>query len=211
MTPAVKPLPEIAACPNPECDPADYTDGDDFGVFETTWPITKGKEWHVECDCGYVGPRADTADEAIRLHNLICRPVEPVTQPVAQEPAYYFYHRNAVPYSHDEESDIVEARHSRPELRAELISQGWTIKPLYASPTAQEPRKLDIKRLVDRFLMWKLPEDFSPDAGISFKAAFNEHLPVPMKHEPIGTNLLDARQAEAMLRYVLKEYLEDKA
>lgn len=30
-----------------------------------------------------------------------------------------------------------------------------------------------IKHIVNRFLRWKLPENFHPDAGISFKATFN--------------------------------------
>ena len=60
-----------------------------------------------------------------------------------------------------------------------------------------------IKYMVDRFLNWKLPEDFHPDAGISFKATFNEHTPCPMKHEPSGTNLLNATQATAMVRYMI--------
>lgn len=60
-----------------------------------------------------------------------------------------------------------------------------------------------IKHMVNRFLGWKLPEDFSPDAGISFKAAFNEHTAHPMRHEPSGTNLFDATQADAMVRYML--------
>lgn len=60
-----------------------------------------------------------------------------------------------------------------------------------------------IKHMVNRFLAWKLPEDFIPDGGISFKREFNENTPHPMKHEPSGTNLLDAAQAEAMIRYLL--------
>ena len=60
-----------------------------------------------------------------------------------------------------------------------------------------------IKHMVNRFLGWKLPENFSPDAGISFKAAFNEHTAHPMKHEPTGTNLFDAAQAEAMVRHMV--------
>lgn len=40
-----------------------------------------------------------------------------------------------------------------------------------------------VKHMVDRFLGWRLPDDFSPDAGISFKAEFNEHTPHRMKHE----------------------------
>lgn len=59
-----------------------------------------------------------------------------------------------------------------------------------------------IKRMVSRFLAWKLPDEFRPDAGISFKPTFNEHTAHPMRHEPCGTNLLDARQAEAMVRFI---------
>lgn len=62
-----------------------------------------------------------------------------------------------------------------------------------------------IAHMVQRFLAWKLPEDFRPDGGITFKAAFNEHTQWPMRHEPSGTNLFDARQAEAMVRYIVAE------
>lgn len=61
-----------------------------------------------------------------------------------------------------------------------------------------------IKHMVDRFLAWKLPEDFHPDSGISFKREFNEHTPWPMKHEPSGTNLFNADQAGAMVRYMVE-------
>ncbi|HEY4775823.1 MAG TPA: hypothetical protein VIH40_13510 [Xanthobacteraceae bacterium] len=64
--------------------------------------------------------------------------------------------------------------------------------------------KEQIKHMVDRFLGWKLPENFNPDAGISFKAAFNAHTAHPMKHEPSGTNLFDATQADAMVRYMVE-------
>lgn len=60
-----------------------------------------------------------------------------------------------------------------------------------------------IKHMVDRFLGWKLPDSFNPDAGISFKKTFNEHTAHPMKHEPSGTNLFDADQADAMVRYMI--------
>ena len=59
-----------------------------------------------------------------------------------------------------------------------------------------------IRHMANRFLGWKLPEDFNPDAGISFKPDFNESTAHPMKHEPTGTNLFDAQQAEAMIRYM---------
>ena len=60
-----------------------------------------------------------------------------------------------------------------------------------------------VKEMVNRFLCWKLPKDFTPDAGISFKADYNECTPYPMKHEPIGTNLFHAGQAEEMVRHML--------
>lgn len=57
-----------------------------------------------------------------------------------------------------------------------------------------------VKTMVDRFLSWKLPEDFSPDCGISFT-------PMPPNGTtpfgPVGTNLLNAEQAEQMVRHML--------
>jgi len=64
-------------------------------------------------------------------------------------------------------------------------------------------RDEQIKHMVNRFLMWRLPENFNPDGGISFKRDFNENTPHPMKHEPVGTNLFDATQAEEMVRYMV--------
>lgn len=65
-----------------------------------------------------------------------------------------------------------------------------------------------IKQITNRFLGWKLPDDFSPDAGISFKRDFNEGTKYPMKHEPIGTNLFTAVQTEEMIRYILGDTLD---
>lgn len=62
-----------------------------------------------------------------------------------------------------------------------------------------------IKYMTQRFLGWKLPSNFSPDAGISFKPDYNEHTAYPAKHEPSGTNLFDATQAEAMVRYMIDQ------
>ena len=61
-----------------------------------------------------------------------------------------------------------------------------------------------VKYMVQRFLSWRLPENFNPDAGISFKPTFNDHLPVPMKHNPTGTNLFDYTQAKAMVEHMLE-------
>jgi hypothetical protein len=55
--------------------------------------------------------------------------------------------------------------------------------------------------MVNRFLWWKLPQDFAPDCHISFK------LPDPVLNHnptwPVGTNLFTADQARAMLEHVL--------
>lgn len=65
-----------------------------------------------------------------------------------------------------------------------------------------------ISHMVSRFLAWKLPESFRPDAGISFEPEYNaewnaqEGRP-PSRHEPSGTNLLDATQARAMVLHML--------
>lgn len=57
-----------------------------------------------------------------------------------------------------------------------------------------------VKHMVDRFLGWKLPEDFNPDAGISFKKPEQPEL----HWWPSGTNLFDANQAKAMVEYMLE-------
>lgn len=63
-----------------------------------------------------------------------------------------------------------------------------------------------IKHMANRFLGWTVPENFSPDAGISFER-LKKHgggfFPLP-----VGTNLLDASQAEAMVRYLVDGVLE---
>ncbi len=67
-----------------------------------------------------------------------------------------------------------------------------------------------IKTMVDRFLGWKLPADFAPDAGITFKKLANADSPAELqyKHEPTGTNLFNDPQAEAMLTHVAKPLID---
>lgn len=60
-----------------------------------------------------------------------------------------------------------------------------------------------IKHMVDRFLNWRLPENFNPDAEISFEPEFNDGTAHPMRHEPNGTNLFDYDQAKAMVRHMI--------
>jgi len=62
-----------------------------------------------------------------------------------------------------------------------------------------------VKTMVDRFLCWKLPESFSPDAGIVFTKPeeLYPHMERTEHMWPTGTNLLDAEQAEKMVRHML--------
>ena len=60
-----------------------------------------------------------------------------------------------------------------------------------------------IKHMVDRFLTWKLPEHFNPYGGITFDPIASKGTPHEFRREPVGTNLLSADQATAMVRYML--------
>lgn len=62
-----------------------------------------------------------------------------------------------------------------------------------------------IVHMVNRFLQWQLPDDFQPDAGISFNPEFRGWDGKVFKYKPIGTNLLTATQAKAMVKYLLQE------
>lgn len=59
-----------------------------------------------------------------------------------------------------------------------------------------------IKEMVNRFLGWKLPEDFNPDGGIYFKPIGNPGTSFEFKRNPTGTNLFNATQATTMVRYM---------
>ena len=58
-----------------------------------------------------------------------------------------------------------------------------------------------IKHMVNRFLMWKLPADFYPDGGITFAPTYNDP---PQAREPVGTNLFTATQADTMVRHMIE-------
>jgi NTP pyrophosphatase (non-canonical NTP hydrolase) len=72
--------------------------------------------------------------------------------------------------------------------------------------TAAAVRDLQLRQMVNRFLGWKLPRTFSPDAGIKFTPSngmTREEAYDKPGWWPIGTNLLTADEARAMLEYVL--------
>ena len=60
--------------------------------------------------------------------------------------------------------------------------------------TAEQAVRGFNEEMVGRFLSWKLPKDFAPDGGISFKES---------AWWPSGTNLLHAGQAKEMLQEVV--------
>lgn len=67
-------------------------------------------------------------------------------------------------------------------------------EPATPEPDGSGP---SIEEMVNRFLGWRLPEDFYPDCGISYKKLS------PTSH-PIGTNLFSATQAKAMIEYIMR-------
>jgi hypothetical protein len=58
-----------------------------------------------------------------------------------------------------------------------------------------------IKHMVDRFLSWRLPENFNPDGGISYT---RPNYAPNVEATPSGTNLFDVTQAEAMVRHMIE-------
>lgn len=67
-----------------------------------------------------------------------------------------------------------------------------------------------IKHMVERFLGWKLPENFNPDNGVTFEPRGNKGTQHEYDRNPQGTNLFDYTQAEAMVRHMV-EGLPDRA
>jgi hypothetical protein len=77
---------------------------------------------------------------------------------------------------------------------------------------AEAPMTEDqIKHMVNLFLGWKLPETFNPDNGISFDPIASKGTPYEFRRAPQGTNLLNATQADAMVRYMLEGLPQSQA
>lgn len=79
--------------------------------------------------------------------------------------------------------------------------------------TAEAKLSINVDGMVDAFLGWKLPSDFSPDCGISFRSESEFEHPKYGRHkyEPIGTNLFDADQAKAMFEQILAKAAQRRA
>ena len=103
-------------------------------------------------------------------------------------------------------------------LEAVIAAERWRDEcvkiAIAAAPVQQVPVRAMVKHMVDRFLGWKLPADFNPDAFISFdrmKALNSGYRPSGPYLWPSGTNLLDAGQAEAMVLHMLEGYTHPDA
>ena len=134
------------------------------------------------------------------------------------------------PDGHEREVDEVE----RPEPLRNFYDEGWNARvagepftaassrswqdgwkdcdgapeadrtPMGALPAKLPLTEKQIKHMVDRFLGWRLPEDFNPDCGTQFDADAAKKLnPRNARYEPTGTNVFDAQQATAMVRYMI--------
>lgn len=101
-------------------------------------------------------------------------------------------------------------------IEQEIVAKGLTAPRITPSDieaniagehyfTAAEAGRSVTNEMVSRFLGWKLPEDFYPDAGVSFKAPQHPY------GWPTGTNLLHAGQAKAMLEHVLQPQPEHES
>lgn len=60
-----------------------------------------------------------------------------------------------------------------------------------------------IKHMAQRFLCWKLPEHFRPDAGIKFEPYYPYKQDGAPHEWPTGTNLFDYSQAVEMVRHMV--------
>lgn len=108
----------------------------------------------------------------------------------------------------DEQLDELLVRAEKSQTVLLRIDQFRDLVLQAKSPSSAE-RATVTDEMVDRFLAWRLPEDFHPDAGISFSPYFNveynaKHGKPPQRHQPIGTNLFTADQARRMLEHVLQ-------
>lgn len=62
-----------------------------------------------------------------------------------------------------------------------------------------------IKHMRDRFLHWPVPEGLNPDGGFrNYDPVINKGSEHEHRLQDTGTNLLDATQAEAMVRYLVE-------
>lgn len=132
----------------------------------------------------------DFCEDVKHLLSSACRPTEGEVAEIRKRHAEDSYADGGIRLSNS------VACHRAHADRATLLR---LFEPLTAGAITEE----QIKHMVDRFLGWKLPRNFSPDGGISFDPIANPGWEFESRREPTGTNLLDATQADAMVRYMI--------
>lgn len=164
---------------------------------------------HCSLKMGHEGPHRAYECHDLR-GNLMATwrqaPAPPSTAPLTIEPHEFLGAAWALHYM-GAFSEEWKANHSAVDV-AEIIAKNFKLRgaPSTAEPPTEDKKMTDtqIKYMVERFLQWKLPENFNPDGGISFERTGNAHRPEwSYKREPTGTNLFDATQAEQMIRYLV--------
>lgn len=141
-----------------------------------------------------INPLTDMRNAIIKIRGLLAD----ATRRTAKQQALILRYRNEYLEEHaDGETDCVTP------LDESLYGGTPELDILVAE--ARKQSVPDVSRMVDRFLGWKLPKDFGPDCGISFKRESDYDHPIHgrTKYEPIGTNLLYAGQAREMIEYML--------
>ena len=68
-----------------------------------------------------------------------------------------------------------------------------------------------IKQAVDKFLPWKLPQNFYPDSFISFDAKKHDTWGGYPNSWPTGTNLFTSEQAKEMFEHCIRAAVESMA
>jgi hypothetical protein len=97
---------------------------------------------------------------------------------------------------------VIRADYQNPHLEAARKEPGIALEPEPAAPPPFTEQQ--VAHMRDRFLSWRLPENFRPDCGIHFDADAPLKLsPHNRRYEPTGTNLFDADQATEMVRHML--------
>lgn len=98
------------------------------------------------------------------------------------------------------EAEIIEKGKTAPRITPSDIEANIASEHYF---TAAEGAHAVSEEMVSRFLTWSLPKDFVPDCGISFDGRKDDELN-KNKGWPVGTNLLTATQARAMLEHVMQ-------
>jgi hypothetical protein len=133
-------------------------------------------------------PSSAVLDVPGAIMNIPCRRADSDFPDAASRLLYKEGHRDA---RHDAADLVLEFADKLADLAA----------PVQAEQAQAEP--INVAEMVNRFLGWKLPKDFSPDCGISFDGRGPDARGYD-RGWPTGTNLFHAGQAKEMFEHCLK-------